>query len=463
MKNFEIRIEKILKYAVFLLAIFLLNGLVYFYYQNNLHLTDGNYIYPLDDTYIHLAIAKNWAFFHNWGVVHDEFCSTSSSPVYTALLSLCIKIGGNSTVYPLYINLFFGNLIIIVSFIFFRKNIIVFFFYCFFLFTPVLLHIQILSGMEHTLHIFIMITAIMLFFKIIRYNFEKTIYWYLFLIVIGFSCLVRYESVFFVLPVVFIFCLYKQYKHALITFIIAFLPVVLFGIYSISKGGYFVPNSLLVKGGSGIINTGGVYFILKNLLEKFYRFYVPAFCIPIMAILIVLIFDFIDNYHSCEDSLFHNLNSIIKKYAHFFVVSAAIFVHSLFAGFGWLYRYEAYLYALLYFSLCMAFRELITGLKTSYCFTPIKTKAFLLISLVCLLPALGVRLISSHSTIKQAGKNIYDQQIQMSRFLHGFYNNANVAANDIGAITYYTGIKLLDLVGLGSNAVLAEKLRGGGV
>ncbi len=58
-----------------------------------------------------------------------------------------------------------------------------------------------------------------------------------------------------------------------------------------------------------------------------------------------------------------------------------------------------------------------------------------------------------------ASKNIYDQQIQLADFLHKYYRNAKVVANDIGAITYFNNIHLLDTYGLGSIEV--AKLRKG--
>ena len=56
-----------------------------------------------------------------------------------------------------------------------------------------------------------------------------------------------------------------------------------------------------------------------------------------------------------------------------------------------------------------------------------------------------------------ASKNIFDQQIQLADFLHQNYRSSNVVANDIGAITYFNNIHLLDTYGLGSIEV--AKLR----
>jgi hypothetical protein len=64
-----------IKYIVLLLTFLTLNGLVGYYYQNNTRLTDGSYIYPLDYTYIHLAMAKNWALYDTWGVTAGQFSS----------------------------------------------------------------------------------------------------------------------------------------------------------------------------------------------------------------------------------------------------------------------------------------------------------------------------------------------------------------------------------------------------
>ncbi|MFW5696908.1 MAG: DUF2752 domain-containing protein [Phototrophicaceae bacterium] len=49
-----------------------------------------------------------------------------------------------------------------------------------------------------------------------------------------------------------------------------------------------------------------------------------------------------------------------------------------------------------------------------------------------------------------ATRDVYNQQMQMARFLVAHYDNAVVAANDIGAINYFTDIDNVDLWGLGS-------------
>lgn len=51
-------------------------------------------IYPLDDTCIHLAMAKNIAFHGVWGIEPERYAFCSSSPLWTLLLALAVKIFG---------------------------------------------------------------------------------------------------------------------------------------------------------------------------------------------------------------------------------------------------------------------------------------------------------------------------------------------------------------------------------
>jgi len=43
--------------------------------------TGGHFCYPLDDTFIHMAVAKNLVLHGNWGITPAGFVSCSSSPL----------------------------------------------------------------------------------------------------------------------------------------------------------------------------------------------------------------------------------------------------------------------------------------------------------------------------------------------------------------------------------------------
>jgi len=427
-------------------ALLLINGLVFVYYKHTVNKIGGEYVYPLDDTYIHLAVAKNAAFYNNWGVGHDEFVSSSSSPLYTFMISVLMRLFGDNALYPLLINILFGNLIIIALYMFI-KNKLWFFISIIFCVSPVLLHVQILSGMEHTMHIFMILTAFMLFLKFADSEFNDKKYGIAFLCVSALLCLSRYESMFFLTPIIVILLLNKRYSFALLTFTAGFLPIILFGIWSMSNGGFFFPNSLLMKGDIAIIKNG----VISGILHYCNKLYIniikePIFIAIITMILIIIIQDFILS-KTYDFKAFFNL---IKKQFFVFIVLTTIVLHSLFASFGWLFRYEAYLLALLYLTLILVINKNINIAKNF--------KIALFIIFILYVSNINARFKDAHNTISQAGKNIYDQQIQMSRFLKTYYNESKVMANDIGAITYYTDISLKDLIGLGSNDVVVLRM-----
>ena len=76
-------------------------------------------------------------------------------------------------------------------------------------------------------------------------------------------------------------------------------------------------------------------------------------------------------------------------------------------------------------------------------------------ALVC-----AVRGLRAHVETPGAVSNIYEQQIQMGRFLARFYRGEAVAANDIGAIDWLADLRVLDLWGLASREVAEAKLTG---
>ena len=67
--------------------------------------TGGSFIYPVDDAYIHMQIARNLSTSGSWGIIAGEFNSASSSPLYTILLWLAFLVFGNHILIPLLINI----------------------------------------------------------------------------------------------------------------------------------------------------------------------------------------------------------------------------------------------------------------------------------------------------------------------------------------------------------------------
>src|SRR5690606_29085030 len=70
--------------------------------------TDGLIFYPLDDTYIHMALARHRIESGIWGINPDEFAFASSSPLWTFLLALAFRILGIHVWLPLALNVLLG-------------------------------------------------------------------------------------------------------------------------------------------------------------------------------------------------------------------------------------------------------------------------------------------------------------------------------------------------------------------
>ena len=68
-----------------------------------------------------------------------------------------------------------------------------------------------------------------------------------------------------------------------------------------------------------------------------------------------------------------------------------------------------------------------------------------------------LRSAAGFSKTGEACINIYQQQCQMGKFLHRYYDDSVVAANDIGAISYYKTAENLDLWGLGNIKVARSR------
>src|SRR5258708_2928117 len=75
----------------------------------------GVFSYPLDDSYIHLAVAKNLAQSGVWGISGHEFASAASSILFPLLLAVIFKIFGVYTILPFVINFCAAIIFIIVA------------------------------------------------------------------------------------------------------------------------------------------------------------------------------------------------------------------------------------------------------------------------------------------------------------------------------------------------------------
>lgn len=192
-------------------------------------------------------MAKNFAMHHVWGVTSHEFSSSSSSPLFTGLLSGFIWLLGNNDQFPLYINLVFGVGTIYFLNVYFSeyfketKNIVIAVLFTIFF---AVLHLLLLSGMEHLFHV-LLITINILCLTKINYNKSAVFGFYFTIVLMG---LLRFESMFYFVILAFCFLLQSKWKTAFFVISAGLIPVAIFCYFNYQQDGYLFPNSVVVKG-----------------------------------------------------------------------------------------------------------------------------------------------------------------------------------------------------------------------
>lgn len=210
-------------------------------------LNDGHFVYSLDDAYIHLAIAKNTTLYGDWGVNRHEFTSSTSSPFYTSLLVLFFALFGVHAIIPLLLNIVFGCLCIFHTGLYLRDiggrtvtraiALIV----CVLVAPLVTL---VFVGMEHTLHLWLLVVFSRTAFTLIRTACGLRRASVLAALVIA----ARYESLFVVFALLVVLLLNRRFAHGILLGVSSVSIISAYGVIVMWHGWPFLPVSLLLKG-----------------------------------------------------------------------------------------------------------------------------------------------------------------------------------------------------------------------
>ncbi|HET6252715.1 MAG TPA: hypothetical protein VFE32_01510 [Puia sp.] len=418
-----------------------------------IHFTGGIFMYPLDDTFIHMAVAKTLAFHGNWGIAGSEFESASSSVMYTLLLAASFKLFGLHIVIPLIINIVAGCVLLAVVWKrLVREGIgtrwqfatlvaVV-------IFTP--LPILVFAGMEHTLQCifsFLFLFSAAEWLEGIDLQVKDRLKIPAALVVWGIlACAIRYEGAFLVGVVCVLLLFRRRVKSAFFLGFICALPIFIFGVYSIYKGSYFLPNSVLLKSEGAQMSLSGVMsFVFNVVLQKLTISLAGISTVAAQHLLILLPLAFL---------LFSARLPRNSRYTQvLLILTATTFLQVTLASTGWFYRYEAYLVLSTVVILSILIYKYKSELTPRLRQRPI-VMGFLLF--VLFLPMV-VRVAAAFRKAPTACMNVYGQQYQMGKFLHQYYDDSVVAANDIGAISYLKKEKNLDLWGLANIEVARSR------
>jgi len=400
---------------------------------------EHHFIYPLDDTYITMSMARNLALHGIWGVTPYGFSSSNSSPIFPPLLALFYRLFGVNRLTPLLLSWIFGFATIfvaerIVSRFFDRKGqalvliLLV-------LFAP--LFVVGVLGMEHSLHVLFTVLFLGFFLRDTMDDPPQDRLWPLG-IVTAIMVGARYEGLFFVLPAGCALVLQRRWKAALAMSLGAAVPVVAYAIFSLAHGGYWLPNSVAVKGLN--IHRPGIVGAILDTLTRFRINCHDGFELPVMLAGIAV-------------AAIALLRKSPRKAVPLVMVLVAGLLHLALAQVGLYYRYEPYLFAAGTLCVCCTFPAL--RLLAS---RPVFSAAYFMY--LTSAAAMLLLSIAQLHMLPLISRNIYLRQWQMGRFVAEFYPTGVVAANDIGAINYLSDVHCYDLVGLANRDVFLARRSG---
>jgi len=414
-----------------------------------LRLTSGHFTYPLDDSYIQMAMAKNSVQHGMWGVTRYGFSGSSSSPLWTLLIAATFWLFGVNEITPFVLSLACATAAIVVAYAIMRRHIAdnsAAFATCLACMFLAPLPPVAFTGMEHAFHAASSLSLVWLAAGILSSAGRPLPRDLLSLAILaGLTTALRYEG-FFLAFVVGVLLLFNRRAFAGVAVAAgALLAPVTYGAWSVSKGWLFLPNSVLLKG-----YTAGLD--LKTLMQTFlgYKAWFNAGKSPHLLLLLMVAASLLA-LQSGRGSRW-----VASSYALAVFIGSTL-LHLSFAQAGWFYRYDAYLVLTGLVAIAVDLWNRKPAWRMNWSGSPRRTAVSLLLLLV--FSPLYIRAGRLLLTIPQATRNIYEQQYQMGRFLGRYYRGVPVAVNDIGAVSFLADSRLLDLVGLSDMECARLKLR----
>jgi hypothetical protein len=403
--------------------------------------TDGRLVYALDDTYIHMAVARTLAEHGVWGCTPHHFSSSSSSLLWTFVLAVAYRVLGVHEWTPLVLNVVFAALVLVVA----DRSLLR-------VGAPPLLRASallaivvafpmagmVLMGMEHILHLLLTIAFASRVVETLadppgdtRPARRRTVALCVLAALLGAS---RYEGFFLVGLAVLAFALRRQPARAAAVLAASLVPVTVFGVISLANGWYFLPNPLMIKAAGETAST--LSALLKPFGSDDLAFLKNNRAMPILLALGVL----------AAIALARARREIFRPPVLFPLLLAGMILlhgHFVFSPMYWAYRYDAYLVG---FGLLVA-AIVLAGVPAPRRWPRGALPALLVAALVPALADVREGLLAEAEV--EGMERTYLEQYQTARFIRAYYPADAVVVNDLGAVTYFTEARILDVVGLG--------------
>jgi len=416
---------------------------------------NGHLVLALDDPYIQMAMAKNFALHGVWGITRFGFTSASSTPLWTFLIAVTYVLFGVSETSPFYLSLICSALLLAVAYrvlrwyklspmLTFWTLVLVIFF------TPLPTLIGI--GSEHPLHAALTILLTFLTARLLSEESPALAHRDLILLLTlaPVLTLVRYEGMFLILVMGALFCLRGRWRTGVAVGAAGFSSILLYGAIGLAKGWSWLPSSILLKGSFPRFTD------FSTAVDSVFG---PAYdnvkAGPHLVVLVAATL-FLALYASHQRKALWDSRQVMT--AIFVPITLA---HIQFCMVALFFRHESYLVALgivvVVAQLADQLPEKLFGTAADRTLVP-RHVAGVLLAAFLIYPC-AVRGGAALVFLPQASKNIYEQQYQMGIFIKRYYQGSTIALNDIGAVNFLTDVHCLDLWGLGDYTITQLRQR----
>ncbi|MHC4234467.1 MAG: hypothetical protein ACYSUQ_05070, partial [Planctomycetota bacterium] len=432
-----------------LVAVGLLLAAVCICVLQSLSRNDGNLIYAIDDPYIHMTIARNVVQAGVWGINRDAFASCSSSPLWTLLLTGVYLAVGISEAAPLVLNVIAATGLLILIGVLLRKRAfhpayIIATLICIIYFVPLLP--VVFCGMEHVLHMLATLYFAHLATRLLTESTGRLPERKILLLLAPLLTMIRYEAMFLLAVVGVMLLARRRLVFAILLGLCGLLPIAVSGLISVSKGWYFFPNSVMLKGNIPSLSSSRALFTLFDEFSHARNWHLLF--LMVLSVIVA-------GRHVRRQGRLWTYPAVVN-----ILFVATTILHVQFARTGWLFRYEAYLMVLGIYAVAVGLKQSLAGDR------PSRSPLVGLWNLALVLAAVGTAFFLAQrgtyalDRMLAAANDIYKQQYQMGLFLARYYPTETVGANDIGALNHLSDVRCVDLYGLGSMAVARARRAG---
>ena len=405
------------------LGLALLVGVVGWTVGASLAAASGHFVYSLDDTYITMAMAKNLATHGVWGVTPHGFSSTNSSPLWLVMVTATYLAFGVNNLSPLILNVLAAVLLVVVGYRGLRglglgDRAVAVLLAAVILAGPVATLTMV--GLEHVLHGALCVAFLCLLaaeLDAARPPAPSRRRW-LYLVAAA-LVVCRYESLVLIGAGSAMLVLRGRRLQAGLLVVAAFLPMAAYGLLSVSHGWTFIPTTVLLKrqrpkpGWEGVVGLlgGNALGQAQDAPE------LVALALAGVAVLVVM------------RARLRGGGWLRTPPATMIVLALVVtLAHLQLARVGTLCRYEAYLVVMWIVALGVAAPQMVAPaapLARVWRRGRVTGAALAAVLAMAALP-LAARSYQAAKETPIGSGEIYQQQIQMGRFVHEFFEGRRV-------------------------------------